>query len=534
MKKILFIVLLVTIHGTLPAKVKKSKGSQPGTTMLAGDKPHSQHTIISPYANSTEWITDDAAKMPWKPSHSSVRLFLNDLWKSHFTQTQDKEFKEFYKAMYDVSTWKTIAVPEQRNTLEESDEYSIKYYRRTIDVPSSWNGRNAYLHFGALSGKVTVWVNGKKAGDTQNKNELGEAELDITRCIRPGNENLIALELHEKRSAGQPFGIYGDIYLEARRTAFVEDIMVESYFNEDLSVANLVVNVQAMNMGKPTTVSPIATLYAPDGSEVAHTVASTPELKKKKGGKVQLKLLVLNPYLWTDETPFLYTLNVTLGDEIFTQKYGIRLMNGRDGTFHMNNRPITIQCADMSDAGIHDRGVNLIQQWEKDIQTIKDLNLNAVCVNEKTCDPRLYALCDHYGLYVLNHKKNETYYDISSIRDQAKHADIKKTCRKVSFKLEGNRLIICNNHTFTSLKNYRIHFTLIQKPNAGAAKGDVLMQGHQDLPDVQPGNNVALQYPLPPVDKRSVAILNVTLEQKNTTPWTKAGMVVAEESIRIE
>ena len=209
-------------------------------------------------------------------------------------------------------------------------------------------------------------------------------------------------------------------------------------------------------------------------------------------------------------------------------------METRSGEIRLNNRPITIKCADMSDAGIHDKELNLIQQMEKDVQTIKELNLNAVCVDEKNCDPRLYALCDHYGLYVLNHKKDETYCDIASIRDQAKQADIKRTCQKVSFKLDGKHLIIYNNHTFTSLKNYRIYFTVIHKPDEKSAKGDILMQGHQDLPDIQPGNNVALQYPLPPVEKTGTTVANVVLKQKYSTLWVEAGREIVSDCIRIQ
>ena len=534
-RHIIFLALLIAAQGLSFGREKKSNKPKPDKEVIIKSDKRQAHALITPYANFTEWMTDEAAKTPWEPSHSTIRLFLNDLWKSHAARSRDKDLKEFYRAMFDVSTWKTISVPESQNPSNGEGRPAVKYYRRTADIPSSWSEKSAILHFGALSGKVTVWINGKKAGSVQKRNDIGEAELDISRHIRPGNENLIALELHEKRGAGPLFGIYGDVYVEARRQTYVEDIDVETYFNEDLSVATLVADVKVTNKGKkPTMLSPVVTLYDPDGKEVEHKIASSSELKKGKDEWVRVRLLALNPRLWTDETPYLYSLGVSLDEEVYIQRCGIRLTENRGGTVHVNKQPITIHGIDMTaGVAVPVEGQSLIGQMEEDILHAKSLGLNAVCVNGKTCDPRLYSLCDHYGLYVLDGKKGgEPAYDLTALRDREKQAQIKKECQKVTFRLDDARhLVVTNHHTFASLKNYRLFFTVTHRKEGKASGGDVLMQGHQDLSDIRPGKSTVLAFPLPPTEAEGQTLLNVVLRQKTDTQWMRAGQDVMTDTI---
>ena len=543
MKHIILLIMTCILIGTVPASakikgLKRRSGKAPSVEIIHSSK----QSIISYYANENEMTDDDAYHSPWLPAHSSLRIPLNGMWKAHSTSKGGKEYKNFYKAIYDVSIWEGTSFSETSYLQDSNIGYIPRYYRRTFDVPSQWKDRLAYLHFTNLDGKATVWLNGKKAGSVQGNGS--DEELNVTSCIRIGKENVVALELHDKKRGGNRAGkqspkmysSHRDIYLEARPLVYIQDIHAETYLNEDLSVATVMVDVQIRNTtGKVTTATPSAYILAPNGTQEENPSTVKVEFGKKKTMEsAKLKVLVVNPALWTGETPHLYTLNVKLGDDIFTQQYAIRRMEKQSETIYLNNNPLTLRCVDVTDAQMEVNEATLVQQMESDMRTIKELGVNAVCVNAKSCDARLYALCDYYGLYILEEPGSGKHFSISDIRDQTQHAKLRKECRDVTFKWDGKgSLIVENNYSFTSLKNFRIFFTATQKTNGSSSPGDVLMQGYQDLPDVRPGKSISIPFPLPLSNDKETTTLNIRLQQKVTTRWTEAGKDVVSETIKI-
>ena len=545
MKRVLLLVLTFFLVVSVPAsaKIKGLKRQKSGKDLPVEIKHQPGQNIISLYANEKEMSADAAYHAPWLPAQSTLRLSLNGMWKSLSSSSGGKEFKDFFKAIYDVSRWDAASFSETGYLTDPNGGYATRYYRRTVNVPSQWNNRTAYIHFTNLDGKVTIWLNGKKAGSVQGNGS--DEELDVTPCIRFGKENIVALELHDKKHSGERarkqqsmmYCNHRDIYLEARPSVFVQDIQAETYFNEDLSVATVMVDVLLRNTtGKEATATPSAYILTPDGKQEENT--STAEVafaKKKSTESVKLKVLVLNPALWTAETPQLYTLNVKLGDDIFTQQYAIRRMEKRGEAIYLNNHPLNLRSVDVSEAVDDNTKLALVQRMEDEVSSIKNLGVNAVCINAESCDARLNALCDYYGLYVLDSSGDGKHFDVSAIRDGSQHVKIKKECQDVTLKWNGNgSLIVENNYSFASLKNFRIFFTATQKTKGSMSSGDILMQGYQDLPDVQPGKSIAIPFPLPPSNDKEITTLNIRLQQKVTTRWTEAGKDVLTENIIIK
>ena len=545
MKRELLIVLTCFLIVNLPtsAKIKEPKRQKSGKDTLVEIKQLPGRNIISLYASVKEMTADTAYHSPWLPANSTLRLPLNGMWKSLSSSSDGKKLKTFYKAMYDVSTWNAALFSETDYLLDPNDGNTTRYYRRTVEVPSQWKNRTTYLHFVGLNGKVNVWLNGKKAGSVQGNGN--DEELDVTSCIRTGSENIIALELHDKKHMGENarkqlsmmYSSHRNIYLEARPSVYVQNIQAETYFNEDMSVATVVVNVLLRNLtGKMATATPIAYILNPDGTQ--EEKASTAEVlfsKKKTAELAKLKILVLNPTLWTAETPYLYTLNVKLGDDIFTQQYAIRRMEKRGEAVYLNNHPLILRCVDVSEAVVSDGKSSLERKMESEVNSIKELGVNAICTSPESCDTRLYALCDYYGLYVLNSSVDGKNFDVSAIRDKTQHANVRKECQDVTFNWNSKgSLIVENNYSFSRLKNFRIFFTATQKTKGSNSSGDIIMQGYQDLPDVQPGKSIAIPFPLPSSNEKETTTMNIRLQQKVTTRWTEAGKDVFSDTIIIK
>ena len=66
-------------------------------------------------------------------------------------------------------------------------------YRRSFAVPAGWAGREVLLHFGSISGCAFVYVNGQRVGIS--KAAKSPAEFDITKYLRPGADNQLAVQV---------------------------------------------------------------------------------------------------------------------------------------------------------------------------------------------------------------------------------------------------------------------------------------------------------------------------------------------------
>ena len=65
--------------------------------------------------------------------------------------------------------------------------------RRSVNVPDSWNGKRIVLHFGAVGGKVVVYVNGQRVGD--GFDIFFAQDFDVTRFIHFGADNQILVKV---------------------------------------------------------------------------------------------------------------------------------------------------------------------------------------------------------------------------------------------------------------------------------------------------------------------------------------------------
>ena len=253
-----------------------------------------------------------------------------------------------------------------------------------------------------------MWVNGKKVGYTQGPNN--DAEFDVTKFVKPGQENLVCVEVYrwsdgsylEDQDMFRMSGIHRDVYLEARQKLHVQDVYVTSSFSDDLSQVKVNVELEIQNSGKATQASPRIDLL---NDEFQHVVSanSTRQLFASKGSqKVSLSFTVSNPKLWSAEKPNLYTLNVVLNGEVSTLKYGFRKIENRNGRVFINNKRVFFKGADRHDTHpVYGKAIP-VESMIEDILLMKRFNLNTVRTSHYPNDPRMYALYDYYGIYVMD------------------------------------------------------------------------------------------------------------------------------------
>ena len=413
----------------------KSKNDWENETIFGINKEPGRATMLL-YASEKEMKADAAYEKPWLWPESSLRLMLNGQWQFNWVPKPEARPVNFYKTNFDASAWKTIPVPScwemlgygipiytnvtypiknQPPFIRGQEGYTILKepnavgsYRRTIKVPAEWNGREIYLHFNGLYSAAYVWVNGQKVGYTQGPNN--DAEFDVTRYLKLGKENLVCVEVYrwsdgsyiEDQDMFRMSGIHRDVYLEARQKLHVQDVKLSSAMEEPYCSAKLNIDIALQNLSKKATNARIdVEVINPSGKTIK--TANLQVTSMKKGIQPRsLQFEVQNPELWSAEKPNLYTVNIAVGGDIYTQKYGFRKIENRDGRVFINGKRIMFKGVNRHDTHpVYGKAVPMESMIE-DVLMMKRNNINTVRTCHYPNDPRMYALLDYYGIYTMD------------------------------------------------------------------------------------------------------------------------------------
>ena len=383
------------------------------------------HPTLIPYATEEEMVADAAYEHPWERTASTRYLLLNGKWKFNWVKDPEERPVKFYKPAYNVSDWGEIDVPScwemlgygtplytnvtypflnnppfiqaQRGYTMEKEPNPVGSYRREFTLPADWSGKEVFLHFDGVYSAFYVWVNGKKVGYSQGANN--DAEFNVTKYVKKGT-NVVAVEVYkwsdgsylEDQDMFRFGGIHRDVYLMARPKAHVRDIRTETDFNDDLTVATLKTFVDA---------------------DARVDVALYDEEGKKVGEGASIR--VQAPNLWSAEKPYLYTVRLKVYDrsgklqECTFFKHGFRKVEFKANKLYVNNVLTYLKGADRHDIHpVYGKAVP-VESMIEDILLMKRHNLNTVRTSHYPNDPKMYALYDWYGLYIVDEADQECH-----------------------------------------------------------------------------------------------------------------------------
>ncbi len=303
------------------------------------------------------------------------------------------------------------------------DDNPVGLYRHHVDVPAAWSGRRVFLTFDGVCSAFQVRVNGELAGASVVSHN--PAEFDVTDLLVPG-DNLISVEVRQWSAAsyleGQDMwrlnGIFRSVWLHAADPVHLRDVHLTTTFADgDLTDATLHVRAWLRNLGDAP--SPGGTLRAdlldPDGTSVGTATLTADHVPARAEAALRATIAVAGPALWSAETPALYTLLLTHesadGDvrAAYRQPVGFRTVEIRDRQLWVNGVSIKLQGVNRHD--FHpDYGYAVPHEaMVRDIELMKRHNVNTVRTSHYPNDSAFYALCDRYGLYVIDEADLETH-----------------------------------------------------------------------------------------------------------------------------
>ena len=370
---------------------------------------------------------ENAEKAKGDKKQSDRYLSMEGKWKFNFVKNHQDAPQGFYALKYDDSKWADFPVPglfemegygdkiyknmgyawcttfkNDPPYIGETNNYTGSY-RRTFDLPANWKGQEVYFYVGSATSNLSLWVNGKYVGYSEDSKVA--AEFNITKYLKPG-KNLIAMQIMrwcdgsylEDQDFWRFTGIAREVYLYATPKVHVQDVFVK----QDYVEGNGVLNVDVKLAGKANLE---ASLYDAEGNAVAEGL---------KFNASSLMFNVPNAKPWTAETPYLYTLEIAVKKgaettEVIKQKVGFRNIEIKGGQLLVNGQPILIKGADRHELDPDGGYIVSVDRMIQDIKIMKQLNINAVRTCHYPDDPRWYDLCDEYGIYLTAESNLESH-----------------------------------------------------------------------------------------------------------------------------
>ncbi|HTY89500.1 MAG TPA: glycoside hydrolase family 2 TIM barrel-domain containing protein [Candidatus Acidoferrum sp.] len=293
-------------------------------------------------------------------------------------------------------------------------------YERDFTVPADWSGRRVYLVFDGAMTDTSAKLNGEPAGP-MHQGGYYRFKYEVTRLLKFGATNRLEVTV-AKHSANASVnkaerladywvfgGLYRPVYLEAAPPQFIERVAIDARadgaFSMDVFASGITDADSGMKLEAQITDlhgQPVGPVFAGDLT----------------GTRATLKTQITSPHPWTAETPNLYKVEVRLkhGDQVlhrFTQRFGFRTFEVRDGDgLYVNGRKVRLKGV-CRHSFWPDSGRCLSTAVQRlDIESIKDMNANAVRMSHYPPDAEFLDLCDELGLYVLDELAGwHNYYD---------------------------------------------------------------------------------------------------------------------------
>ena len=411
------------------------------------------HATFIPYSSTTDLKTDARYLQPWlTPEHADF-ISLNGTWKFFFvTDPAQRPGKTaFFGNNADVSSGNDIDVPScwEMKGYDKPVYANVNYpfydnppfiqlrtefigqlaanpvgsYRRTFTLPEGWEQKRTVLHFDGIYGAAYVWVNGQYVGYSQGANT--DTEFDISRFVRKGENNVSVqvIRYHdgsylEGQDAWHMTGIHRDVYLYATPHTYVADHVLTATLQaaDQYKSGNLNVQLDVCNdMDTGTDKTYEVELHDEDGSIVA-TTHQTVSLTAKSTKSLNLNLSGLSDLrLWSAEDPQLYNVIIRQKNSneqeemVFSTRYGFRQIEQRGALVYINGQRVYFKGVNTQDTHPVTGRTMTVATMLEDIKLMKQSNMNTVRTSHYPRQPKMMAMFDYYGIYVMDEADIESH-----------------------------------------------------------------------------------------------------------------------------
>lgn len=326
---------------------------------------------------------------------------------------------------FDDATWRRVDLPHDwaieappiasENIAQGYRKRGYGWYRRSISLEPSLEGRYLEIQFGAIATNATVWFNGTPVA--HNWSGYNGFSIDITSMATFGDKpNLLAVRVDADAAEGwwyEGAGIYRDVWLVDRAPVSIATDGVHAVPGQQKDGSWHVPIVATVNSieDKDATITLSVELLDPSRTVLAEArrVARVAGLRQTE---VALELSGIAPRLWSPEDPNLYQVRTRvlrdsrIVDERITP-CGFRTLRFDAGTgFYLNGVATKIKgvCIHQDHAGVGVAVPPAIVEWR--VRQLKAMGCNAIRCAHGAPDSALLDACDRLGMLVMDENRN--------------------------------------------------------------------------------------------------------------------------------
>ena len=397
------------------------------------------------------------------PLENSGRLVwnFNAGWRFHLGDVAGAEAKDF-----NDKSWEVVSTPHtvQLMPAEASgcrNYQGIAWYRKHFVLPKECAGRDVTLHFEAIMGKQTIYINGKKV----KEHEGGYLPITISLSdCSVGDDIVIAICADNSDDKTYPpgkkqmtldfayhGGIYRDVWLIAKNKVAITDALEENkvaggglfvhYANISEKSAEVFVNTEVRNNdSKPHAVIVENSLVYAEGKSQRTKLS----LKAGEVKNITQRFLVKNPKLWSPETPYLYHIATRIKEgkqslDGGITKIGIRSFDfvrtddaqGRKPGFYLNGKKYhqLVGANRHQDFAYVGNALPNSQQW-RDAKRLRDAGFTIIRTAHYPQDPSFMDACDELGLFIIVATPGWQYWNKDAGWDEKVHENTRNIIRR--------------------------------------------------------------------------------------------------------
>ena len=295
-------------------------------------------------------------------------------------------------------------------------EMGIGWYRYELTPKDEWKGKRIVLDFQGIMLVGDVYLNGKRIGGT-DYGYLG-FDIDLSKLLKWGQPNEIAVKADTQNPANSRWftgaGLYRDVNLiVTNKNLFFprHPLFIRTQGNKEVKIKAEIINQQKMAKGQSAAKMPVGVrILDADGKVVAEQKNDIHFNAKWRDREYELPSISLeNAKLWSPDSPYLYTAEVTLYDsegniaDQIKEPFGVRtieivpqkglLVNGKKVLLKGYANHHTLGALG---AAAYPRAI------EKRLKLMKEFGMNHIRTSHNPYSEDFLKLCDKYGILVVD------------------------------------------------------------------------------------------------------------------------------------
>lgn len=321
-----------------------------------------------------------------------------------------------------------VAVPSSINELSSDlmDYFGFCWFEKDLFLPKSFRESKVYLRFGGVTGKSTVWVNGKQVTYHREGGTL-PFECEISSALHSGENRIVVLsdnsldqwslppaavvtpEYNDALLGAYPgvtydffpySGIQRSVYLYTCAENRIEDITINTRLDADVAIIDYAIEVSPETNGQ--------ILVEVEAQNAIHTLSASAHT-------IRGSIRVANPRIWDVGVPNMYDMRVALqknGKEIdeYIQPFGIRTIEVKGNALLLNGKPVYLRgCAKHEDFMVLGKGFHP-SLVVRDFELMDWLGANSFRTSHYPYDENVLDYADRHGVLVIDESPLVGFY----------------------------------------------------------------------------------------------------------------------------